>query len=81
MKLLTDNEKEEIKKKLKRASKFVWKDKNVDTFIDNIDAIRAGTLKRPLNEPMSKYTTRTWFDYFLEMDMLKFVDPLNKASP
>lgn len=81
MELLNTEEKEEITKMLKRASKFVWKPKNIETFIENIDAIRSGKLKRPLHEPMSKYTTRTWHDYFLEMDMLKFVDPLNKASP
>lgn len=78
MNALNEKEISEIRKALKRRSRFVWKDDKINDFITQLNDIRTGKLSRPLDEPVSAMTKLTWRDFYFELDMLKYFDPLDK---
>lgn len=76
--MLTEEEKEEIKKLLKRRSKHTWTDKKCDNTIRLLEQIRSGQIR--LSE-MLPGGCMSYEDYLFERDLLKYAKPQNKEDP
>lgn len=76
--MLTQEEKDDVKKILQRRSRFVWTDKKCESTISLLQQIRSGEIK--LSE-MLPGGFMSYNDYLYERDLLKFVENANKDDP
>lgn len=71
MQELTEEDKEQIFKILKKANRKVWKDEIINKVITNIQKARDGTIK--LNDYLVP-NILSWQDYFDQLYLTKFVN-------
>lgn len=68
---VTDLEKEQITKILKKSNRYAWKDSIIEKAIKNIEKVRDGTIK--LNDYLVPGVL-SWEDYFYNTNLIQFVN-------